>query len=62
MSRPRVFVWHSSKFSAESFECPWSVTVGRPEGLNDYEEAFITLPEAHSFAMGMVSAEEAVSQ
>jgi hypothetical protein len=59
----RPYVWHSSKFlPSESFRRPWAVTIGRPEHLNDYENSFKTLPEAHSFAMGMVGAEEAVSQ
>jgi len=58
----RPFVWHSSKFlPGKSFRYPWAVTIGKPEDLNDYEDAFETLPEAHSFAMGIVSAEQAVS-
>jgi hypothetical protein len=59
----RPFVWHSSRFMPnESFRRPWAVTMGRPEDLNDYENSFETLPEAHSYAMGIVSAEQAVSQ
>jgi len=58
----RPFVWKTSRFSPEKFGYPWAVTLGKPEHLNDYENSFETLPEAHSFAMGMVSAEEAVSQ
>jgi hypothetical protein len=54
----RPFVWHSSRFMADKFSYPWAVTIGRPETLNDYEDAFETLPEAHSYAMGMVAAEE----
>lgn len=58
--RPRVFVWHSSKFNKDSFCYPWAVTIGKkPEDLNDYEESFETLPEAHSYAMGVVAAEQA---
>jgi hypothetical protein len=59
----RPFVWHASKFIPKTpFRYPWAVTLGKPEHLNDYENSFETLPEAHAFAMGMVSAEEAVSQ
>jgi len=59
----RPYVWHASKFTSKTdFRYPWAVTLGKPEHLNDYEDSFETLPEAHGYAMGMVSAEEAVSQ
>jgi hypothetical protein len=58
----RPFVWHASRFSDAGFGYPWAVTMGKPEHLNDYEESFETLPEAHSYALGIVSAEQAASQ
>jgi hypothetical protein len=59
----RPFVWNASKFMPKTdFRYPWAVTLGQPKSVYDYEECFETLPEAHAFAMAMVSAEEAVSQ
>lgn len=59
----RIHVWHSSKFMPKvDFPYPWAVTLGKPKSVYDYEECFETLPEAHSFAMGLVAAEKAVSQ
>jgi len=56
----RPFVWHASRFGFwDALYCPWAVTLGKPKDLNDFEESFKTLPEAHSFAMGIVSAEQA---
>jgi hypothetical protein len=55
----RPLVWHSGKFSKEAWNYPWAVTIGQPKHVADYEESFETLPEAHSFAMGIVAAEQA---
>lgn len=55
----RPFIWHESKFAVTHTSHPWTVTLGRPTHVNDFETGHSapTLEAAMEIAISLVPRE-----